>query len=323
MLRRGFNGKSIMVRVCILGVVLIIVGIITMADAVGDKAAMAKGIKDINSLSAQDFELNTFVEGDLEMIYDEFAYLETSDSTFGIKYNTEVTKHYYVVPLAGAENGQLIAVEIGNKDASDTATKMVDALWAMLSGEDFNESDLDLKLHVMGKVVKMGKDEEKLYHEWLDEFWFDEGEDKNYAAVTSPYMIQYYAAGTAGTGLSVSIGIIAVGAAILVVFAILLIKTGKAAARQPETYYPSNGPAPSSFGNSQDDLMAQMEASRMANEQYGSMDDTGYKPAHAASTGTVDLGKNSSASGMDGLDTSYFNNSGDVSSIGNYLDDNK
>ena len=131
------------------------------------------------------------------------------------------------------------------------------------------------------------------------------------------------AAGTAGTGLSVSIGIIAVGAAILVVFAILLIKTGKAAARQPETYYPSNGPAPSSFGNSQDDLMAQMEASRMANEQYGSMDDTGYKPAHAAPTGTVDLGKSSSASGMDGLDTSYFNNSGDVSSIGNYLDDNK
>ncbi|MBQ5311594.1 MAG: hypothetical protein ILP19_06085, partial [Oscillospiraceae bacterium] len=145
--------KNLLLRLGILGIGFIIGGIVILAGNAADKKSIAKGVGDINNMSISDFAAGDFVEGDIGILCDEFAYLSEYNSTFGIKSNERVSKHYYVVPLVGntSEYDQFIAIEVGNEDMVSIAETMIDEFWSY--AEDNDVSKLVTTMPFRGKVV--------------------------------------------------------------------------------------------------------------------------------------------------------------------------
>ena len=71
---------------------LLIFGVYATAIATEDNRKIAKGMQDFNQMTAADFVAGEFVQGTVYELDDEFAYLESYNSTFGIKHNERLRR---------------------------------------------------------------------------------------------------------------------------------------------------------------------------------------------------------------------------------------
>ncbi len=241
---------NFMFRVGALGLVLVIAGIMIMISSGADKANLKKGVQDINTLGISDFEEGRFYNGTIGTIIDEFATETTYNSTFGIKSNERVSKHYYLIRLEG-DDTRFAAVETGNEAFVNIANTMMDETWSDAEIENYTTVDF------YGKAMKMDKELKDLLYEYYDElFEYMNITDVDYAAVTVPYVLTYQTKDTVGKNGSMGVVLLLVGAAILGFIVFMFIK--------------SRGSAPAPDVNTQDVNV------------YNVADNSGYVPAHAA-----------------------------------------
>ncbi len=281
-------------RLGCVGIALLCAGIYMLFSSLGDLASIKKGIGDINTMAAADFKKGMFVEGDIQLLYDEFAYEESYDSTFGVKHNERVTSHYYVMPLPGADYGEYMAVEISNTSLADQAAKMVDEFYDMYESGDVPESLTSI--HFKGKVVKMDKETEKYFYEWLM-YGSDDQDKANYTALTSPYMLQYVDDKHTSSMVPTAAIISLIGAVLTAVMVLLYIKEKKQAKAASE----NNAYFQNSFAGAagvDDSLQAQM-ANSAPKATYNPVG-TDFGGGASAQPGTA----SGFSSGMNDADTS-------------------
>ncbi|MBQ8978169.1 MAG: hypothetical protein IJ080_00200 [Oscillospiraceae bacterium] len=224
-------GNSLLIRIGIVGLALTIAGIAMLVSGAKDKAAIAKGVQDLTTLSVSDFEKGRFYEGQLDCIIDEFAYETTTRSSFGVKTSENVSNHYYLVPISLDGNAhQYVTLEVGNDEFASTAEKMIDELW----DEDNEEFKSTTTVYFRGKAKDMDGEVRDLLYETYDLLY----EGMNYTAadydkMTVPYTLTYTAPGYESRGSVVSGICLAVGLVLVAVTVFLFIQSRK---EQPMDY---------------------------------------------------------------------------------------
>ena len=214
----------LLLRLAVVGIGLFIAGIFMTAENIADRSSISKGVLDINSVSLSDIQKGRFVEGDIQLICDEFAYLEEYDSTLGVKHNERVTNHYYVIPLMGSEDDQYVAIEVGNADMVKVAENMTDEFWKAVDSDDW--SGVTTTLHFQGKIEKMNSDLTDYMYEWFS-YMYDDFTKEDMNTVTCPYVIKYYAPGYEERGSTAGIIILLLGLVISAITAVFFVKAKK------------------------------------------------------------------------------------------------
>lgn len=214
---------------------LLIFGVYATAIATEDNRKIAKGMQDFNQMTAADFVAGEFVQGTVYELDDEFAYLESYNSTFGIKHNERVTAHYYVMPLPSTyydQNVKYVAVCLKNSAHVAIAEKMMQETWDYW---DYGtEPAVWTELPMTGKVQKMDGEVLDYFYEWMM-FGEESTNRADFDKYICPYVINYYEVGNTGTGMIVGIVMIVVGAVGLAVMIALHLKNKNA----PAAAYPS------------------------------------------------------------------------------------
>ena len=325
MFKRAFNTKNnLVLRIFFVGVAMFIAGIVLVITSVSDSNKL-KHVKDLSTMRVEDFKKGDFVEGDIYLIMDEFAYMEEYDSTFGVKHNSRVASRYFVFPLEGAEYDQYAALEIGNTDLANTAAAMCDEFYSVYV-EDKEISD-PTSIHITGKIKKMDKKIEEYFYEWG--MYGEEDQNKsNYTDIAAPLEIQYYAPGFAERSITTGAIIAVIGGIITGAFVFIWLKNKREGTSDEASSIPAPS-APFYTGTvRQDDIMQDINSTapgnsngsyQPANTDLYSSSANAYQPTSsgsynsAASGGTDDSvslqkGTSSPASyNMDSIDTAGMN----------------
>lgn len=148
-------------------IVLAVLGVFMLVMSIKDKIALSKPPLDVATMTEADIKDGAYVEGDIYEVWTEYAELQSSDSVFGIKYNTKTDAHYFAIPLESAytEDGPTKFLSIAVRNSSDysTAQKMEKESLAL-----YNEGkDLQTKIHIKGKITKLRKDASEIFDEFL------------------------------------------------------------------------------------------------------------------------------------------------------------
>ncbi|MBD5384127.1 MAG: hypothetical protein HDR72_03900 [Ruminococcaceae bacterium] len=158
------------VRLLIIFVVLAIMGIALLIGSIKDKAELAKPRGDLETMKASDFYDGRFVEGEIYELWDNYAYMEESDTIFGISYNTKITSQYYAMPLPATYDDydlKFVALAISDSAMQKTADKIVDETADyIIDGKELPEWT---SLKIEGKVTKLSGDGLKLFREYFDD----------------------------------------------------------------------------------------------------------------------------------------------------------
>lgn len=182
-------------RLAIAFVVLIFIGVMLIGQYSKDSRAMAKGMRDFNTLTAAEFMPGEFVQGTVYDIQDEFAYMEEYSTTFGIKTGKErITEHYYVVPLYASydmdmDYPQYVAVCLTRGDMIAVAEQMMQENWDYWqTGE---EPDYWTELPLTGKVSPMSGEILDYFYDWV--MYGEESTDRaDFDKYVAPFVIRYY-----------------------------------------------------------------------------------------------------------------------------------
>lgn len=217
-----------------------------------------KGLDDFNFLSDSEFYKGKFVEGDVFEVYGEFAYEESYNETLGIKSNSHVTSHYYLIPLTGSFDSDMpkfITLEIKTAAGVKNAELLMEQTWNYQdTGE---EPDVWNEFPIQGKVSRLDGEIEEYLYDWLTNDGVD-GTRADYEDMICPYVITEHSAEAVGRSMNFSITITIIGLAGIGIMIFLYIRTRQSEAvqvmpqPQPYTAYtPVNGNAPrtGNFGN--------------------------------------------------------------------------
>ena len=142
------------VRLLIFFVMIAFLGIALLIGTIKDKAELAKPRGDLETMTEADFYDGRFVEGEIYELWDSYAYMEESDSTFGIKHNTHITAHYYALPIPALDEYKFVALAISNTSKQTTADRLVSEV------DEFFENGTipDTTLKVEGTITKLSGD---------------------------------------------------------------------------------------------------------------------------------------------------------------------
>lgn len=160
------------IRLLILSVAFAIMGIVFTGMSVKDKIEANKPRAELTEMRGEDFKKNIFVEGDIYELWDEFAYMEESNSFLGIKYNSRTTAHYYALPLEISfyedEEPVFVAIRVSNSSDIALAEKMAK------ESDDFYRYDKEplggwSSMSVVGKVTAMTGDIKQYFQEYIEE----------------------------------------------------------------------------------------------------------------------------------------------------------
>lgn len=171
-----------LIRFLIVFIGLAIMGIVLLIGSIKDKVELAKPRGDLDTMKASDFYDGRFVEGEIYEIWGKYAYMEESDTIFGISYNTKITSQYYAMPLPATFNDynmKFIALAIPDSAMQKTADKIV--------SETVNYYNRGVELpewttlKVEGKVTKLTGKGLQLFQEYLDDI---DGSSANMVAYT-------------------------------------------------------------------------------------------------------------------------------------------
>ncbi len=207
---------------------ILIIGLVIFIPALSDNMALAKGMTDFNDMTEADFVKGRFVQGTIYELYDEFAYEEEYESTFGVKHNERVSAHYYIMPLYAtyeSETMQYVAVCIKNSGDAATAQKMLEETWDYW--DTGAEPAVWTELPITGKVTELDGELLDYFYEWLM-YGDNTATRADYEAYVCPYIIEAYY-NTDGISVMLIIGgiISAIGLVGLAVAITVLVKSKK------------------------------------------------------------------------------------------------
>lgn len=226
--------------------VMLVLGIGGVITGIKDKAELAKGVDDFNYLANSEFYEGKFVEGNVFEIYGEFAYTESYSETLGVKHNSKVTSHYYLIPITGsfeASTLKLIPVEIR------TSANITNAELLMQQTFDFQdygtEPDVWNEFTLFGKVSVLDGEVEEYLYSWLTNDGAD-GTKEDYKNLICPYIITEYAADAPAKTLNFSFAIAVIGALGLGVIVFIFVRSRRSnipsQTVQENVYQPVNAP---------------------------------------------------------------------------------
>lgn len=226
--------------------VMLVLGIGGVIAGIKDKTELAKGVDDFNYLANSEFYEGKFVEGNVFEIYGEFAYTESYSETLGVKHNSMVTSHYYLIPITGsleASTLKLIPVEIR------TTANITNAELLMQQTFDFQnygtEPEIWNEFTLFGKVSELDGEVEEYLYSWLTNDGAD-GTKEDYKNLICPYVITEYAADAPAKTLNSSLTIAIIGALGLGVTVFIFVRSRRnnspSQTVQENVYQPVNAP---------------------------------------------------------------------------------
>lgn len=225
------RGNSLVIRLAAVAAALIIAGVAILVSALQDRAAIDKGVLDVNSMTAESFEKGRYVESDIYLLLDEFAYEQETSSTFGIKTSERTSSHFYVLSLlaTGDEEtvaSKYVALKLSNAQ-SEIADDIVEAFWA----EELPENYVWPQLHVVGKITEMDKETKSLFLEYMTYVY---GDAASADSAIVPYVIEYRSSLDQQGSLTLPLILLGVGIVIAVLLIIVFVKTKKETASVPQ-----------------------------------------------------------------------------------------
>ena len=226
--------------------VMLVLGIGGVITGIKDKAELAKGIDDFNYLANSEFYEGKFVEGNVFEIYGEFAYTESYSETLGVKHNSKVTSHYYLIPITGsfeASTLKLIPVEIRTSANITNAELLIQQTFDF---QDYGtEPDVWNEFTLFGKVSVLDGEVEEYLYSWLTNDGAD-GTKEDYKNLICPYIITEYAADAPAKTLNFSLTIAIIGALGLGVIVFIFVRSRRnnspSQTVQENVYQPVNAP---------------------------------------------------------------------------------
>ena len=239
-------------RIALVFVVLFITGITTIASSASSKAKIEQCTQDFNNMTKADFKKGDFVNGMVYEIYDEFAYTESYNETYGFKHNSRVTSHYYIVPMVGSwetDTPLYVGVEIGNTKLNETAQSLMYQTWDYM---DYGtEPEVWDEFYITGKI-------EPLEGELLDYFYecmlygMEDATRADVDPYICPYIISYVDYDGVSSGVGIGIVMLLIGGAGIGIFVFVLIKRNRptmAAVPSAGVYDPASAPANNGLDN--------------------------------------------------------------------------
>lgn len=198
-------------RIIILIFALFIAGLVGTITGVIDHSKLARTDIDFNEMTNYDLKDGMFVGGRVYEIYDEFAYEETYDETFGQKHNERVTSHYYVVPVLSSfdtDNPMYVAVEISHVDIVPQAEKLMQQTW------DYYEKGIEPavwnEFDIVGKLYPLEGELDSLFYEWYS--YGDASVTRaDYEQHVCPWVIKYYSVSGHSSSLVLFVALMIIG----------------------------------------------------------------------------------------------------------------
>ena len=245
-------------KAAVIFIALFCMGAVSLISASEQQRQINKGLDDFNYLTNSGFVNGKFVEGYVYEVYGEFAYEEMYNETLGIKSNSRVTSHYYLILLSGSldtRTPKFAALEIRTSEGIQNAELLMEQTLNYL--ETGNESDVWNEFPVQGKVSELDEELEGYLYDWLTNYGED-GTRADYEDMICPYVISEYAAGSVDRGMSIGIVLTVIGLAGIGIMIFIYFRTRRSETvqnipqPQPYTAYtPVNGnmPQSGSFGN--------------------------------------------------------------------------
>ena len=200
-------------RVIIFIIAVFLVGLVGTITGTIDNSKASKADKDFNTMTRYDFKDGMFVKGKVYEVYDEFAYEEYYEESFGIKHSERVTAHYYAVPILtgfDTENFMYIAVEISNADVVAQAEKLMQQTWDYY--ETGTEPVMWNEFDIVGEVYPLTGEVDKYFYEWYS--YGDPSITRaDYEQHVCPWVIKYHSDSVHNPAVTISIGLMIVGGA--------------------------------------------------------------------------------------------------------------
>lgn len=189
-----------------------------------DNAKAGKADMDFNYMRKSDFTNGMFVKGRVYEIYDEYAYEESYEESFGVKKNKRVSSHYYVVPMVGSyDTGtpMYVTLEVKHVKMIKEAELLMQQTWDYMDyGTEpavWNEFD------IVGEVSALEPELSDYLYEW-----FMYGDDTITRADVEPYIcpykITYYSIESHSTTVIVTAVMAVIGAIGCTVMIMLYLK---------------------------------------------------------------------------------------------------
>lgn len=248
---------SLRLKTAIIFIALFCMGVTSLITASEQQSQISKGLDDFNYLSDSQFQKGKFVEGYVYEVYGEFAYMESYDETLGIKHNSRVTSHYFLIPLSGSfdtQSPKFIALEIRTDEGLKNAELLMEQTWDY--HETGNEPDVWNDFPIQGKVSELDGEIEEYLYDWLTNDGAD-GTRADFTDMICPYVISEYAPGAVGRGMTLGAVLTIVGLAGIGIMLFIYFRTRRTetvqASQQPYTAYTPVNDSPAqtgSFGNS-------------------------------------------------------------------------
>lgn len=164
------------IRLLLSFIVLAVLGVVMLVGTVKDKAELSKPRGDLETMTEDDFYNGRFVKGTISELWDNFADMEESDTTLGIKHNTRVTAKYYALPIPSLDEYKFIALAISDSSQQLTADRMVRETDAYFENGTIPTTTLNIE----GKVTKLSGDGLKYLREYAVDMGFTEDEVVGY-----------------------------------------------------------------------------------------------------------------------------------------------
>ena len=156
-------------RLFIMFAAFAVLGIIMTVSSVKDLVELRKPRGELETMSAKDFYSGRFVEGNVYELWDNYAYMEESDTFMGISYNSKVTAQYFALPLESTfYEEEPIFVAVAFTDSSDivTAGKMSKETddWYLYG----KEPAVWTEMYISGKVTKLKGEGLKMFQNYIN-----------------------------------------------------------------------------------------------------------------------------------------------------------
>ncbi len=225
-------------------IALFVMGMYFMISSVVENSKADNAELDFNYMSEYDFKKGMYVKGRVYEIYDEYAYEETYETTFGIKTNERVSSHFYLVPMVGTfetETPKYITVEISHVKMIPEAEKLMQQTW------DYYDNGIEPTIwnefDITGKVTPLDEELEGYLYEWF--MYGDENSTRaDYEDMICPYVITYHSFSGNSSGVAFGAGLTIIGAIGIAVFVVIYLKSRNTVPAYNSTYSAPYEPVP-------------------------------------------------------------------------------
>lgn len=206
------------IKNAIVFIVIAVLGIIMLVAVIKDKVELSKPPAKLETMTEADFYAGRYVEGDIYELWNNYADLQQSETTFGIKHNTKTVGQYFAMPLETSfETGipKFVSLSVSEQSDIRIAQKMEKE-----SLDYYNDKidELSTTMHISGRVTKMSKEAREIF----DTYMSNEGFTPSTVSVYYVINVNHNTSKSVTAELFIAIGISLVG----IVGALIVILRG-------------------------------------------------------------------------------------------------